>query len=121
MLLQYCKDAQILILTDAAATRDGILDSIRQHLINNPQIVEDDPILVYFACKGQQLEAPASTAERDIDLLVPYDFCEDVPGISDIEVNGLLCELARKKGRNIVSFPDMLFISILCSEIPVRP
>jgi hypothetical protein len=48
--------------------------------------------------------APPGDPGRDLDVLIPYDYSDGIPGISDITIDALLCELARKKGANIVSF-----------------
>ena len=98
-LLQHSNDAEICLLTNADATRESIINSFRIHLIHNPRIVKNDPIVVYFAGNGTQLEAPAG---RNLSLLIPHDFSPEVVGISDVTIHALLCELAGEKGTNIV-------------------
>lgn len=105
MLLQYSKDAEIFLLADASATRAEIVRAFRQHLIDNPRIKRNDPVVVYFAGKGRRLTAPENAPDRDVDILIPHDYGEEVPGISDSTINGLLCDLAQKIGTNIVRCP----------------
>src|ERR1700753_772112 len=104
MLLRYSEGAEIRVLTDASATRAEILRAFYEHLINNPRIRNNDPIVVYFAGRGRRLTAPENSPGRDVDMLVPYDCGEKISGISDSTIHALLCDLAQKVGTNIVRF-----------------
>ncbi|KAF7294730.1 hypothetical protein MIND_01010400 [Mycena indigotica] len=104
LLLGY-PDAQILSLTNQAATRKGILDSLKRHLIANDHILVDDPILIYFAGYGQRFEGK----ERDVDALIPYDYAQDVPPIFDVTLHGLLNMLVQAKGPNVTVILDCCF------------
>ncbi|KAJ6622368.1 caspase domain-containing protein [Mycena sp. CBHHK59/15] len=109
-LLQYSTDAQICFLTEASATRAEIIRAFEQHLIANPSIAENDPVVVYFACKGRRRTSPEDGfLGRDVDMLIPHDCCEGIAGISDITLDTLLCELAQKKGANITLILDTCF------------
>ncbi|KAJ7103933.1 caspase domain-containing protein [Mycena epipterygia] len=108
MLLRYSKDAQILLLTDALATRAEILISFAQHLTDNPSVTRNDPIVVYFAGKGRRLLAQNALG-RDVDMLLPHDCGDEISGISDSTLNDLLCDLAKKKGENITLILDTSF------------
>jgi hypothetical protein len=109
MLVWYCKDAQVCLLSDAAATRAAIIGRLQEHLIDNTRITRNDPIVVYFAGKGRRITDPPDAP--GMDLLVPYDYCEEVPGISATHFNSLLCDLAYKKGQNIVRCVTLSFLS----------
>ncbi|KAJ7167147.1 hypothetical protein C8R43DRAFT_877667, partial [Mycena crocata] len=103
VLLEHSKDAEIVSLIDAAATRAAILTAFRDNLINNPRIMRDDPIVVYFACKGRRLNFPDDFSRKVLDVLLPHDHSSETPGISGSAVHALLCDLSQKKGENIVS------------------
>ncbi|KAJ6541003.1 caspase domain-containing protein [Mycena vulgaris] len=109
VLLEYSKDAKVCLLSDATATQEEIIKAFREHLIDNPEIIRDDPIFIYFACKGRRLAESVGSPARDLDVLVPYDYSEEVPGISDITIHALLCDLAQKKGANITFIIDSSF------------
>ncbi|KAJ6556041.1 caspase domain-containing protein [Mycena capillaripes] len=109
VLSQYSKDAQIWVVKDAEATREGILRAFENHLLHNPSIKRNDAIVVYFAGKGRRLSASQGASGRDVDLLVPYDYGENVPGISDSAIHSLLSELAQNKGTNITLILDTSF------------
>ncbi|KAJ7500002.1 caspase domain-containing protein [Mycena latifolia] len=109
VLLQRSKDAQVCLLSDTSATQADIIKMFNEHLIDNPRIIRNDPIVVYFACKGLRLMAPPGALGRDLDVLLPYDFCAGVSGISDITIHALLCQLAQKKGENITFILDSSF------------
>ncbi|KAJ6541361.1 caspase domain-containing protein [Mycena capillaripes] len=110
MLSQYSQDAQISLIKDTDATRTGILRAF-QDLLNNPCIKIDDAIIVYFAGKGQRLAAPQGVSGRDVDVLIPHDCGETVPGISDSTIHSLLSDLAQNKGTNITFILDASFSS----------
>ncbi|KAJ7167145.1 hypothetical protein C8R43DRAFT_167453 [Mycena crocata] len=111
-LLEHSKDAEIISLIDAAATRAEILRAFKEQLINNSNIMRDDPIVVYFACKGCRLDTPDGAPF--LDVLLPHDHCNEVPGISESSVHALLCELSQKKGANITLILDTSF----CNMVP---
>ncbi|KAJ7500006.1 caspase domain-containing protein [Mycena latifolia] len=109
MLLQYSKDAQVCLLSDTSATQAEIIKMFNEHLINNSRIIRNDPIVVYFACKGRRLAASPGAPGRDLDVLLPFDYGDEVSGISDVTIHALLCDLARKKGENITFILDSSF------------
>ncbi|KAJ7801528.1 caspase domain-containing protein [Mycena olivaceomarginata] len=109
MLSHYSPDAQISSITDAEATRAGILQAFEDHLLNNPCLKRNHAIVVYFAGKGRRLPAPEGASGRDVDILVPYDYGENVPGISDTMIHSLLSDLAQNKGTNITFILDASF------------
>ncbi|KAJ7627876.1 hypothetical protein B0H17DRAFT_1110371 [Mycena rosella] len=48
VLEQYSQDAQVCVLTDASATQEAIIEAFNEHLINNPRIIWDDPIVTFI-------------------------------------------------------------------------
>ncbi|KAF7321153.1 hypothetical protein HMN09_00203400 [Mycena chlorophos] len=97
--------ASFCILNNQDATRAGILDAFRTHLCENPRISPNDAMLVYFAGYGQRYKAHG----REVDALIPADYGEDVPGIFDANLHGLLQEIVEKKGSNMTLILDCCF------------
>ncbi|KAG9105086.1 hypothetical protein FRC07_009648, partial [Ceratobasidium sp. 392] len=66
---------QILELFDEKATRKGILDAFRKHLIQNEKIQPGDPILVYFSGHGGRQDAPKewNSSDDKTELIFPHD------------------------------------------------
>lgn len=83
---------QLLCLLNEAATRNGIIDAFRTHLIANPNIRPLDPIVIYFAGMrgtelasqlalieraghGSQVDAPAKWHSSDgkCEMILPHD------------------------------------------------
>ena len=85
----------------------------------DPRIQMGDPILIYFSGHG-------GTGQREEALygktvLLPYDYSMDKQesGITDLELNGLLADLADKRGNNIVR---ACFLGrLLCKASTFRP
>ncbi|KAJ7627877.1 caspase domain-containing protein [Mycena rosella] len=103
----------ILSLRNASATRSAILASFESHLIENPAIHKNDPIIIYYAGHGGQAEAPRGWASPSgtIETICPSDeatvaFGRLVPGIPDVTINALLRTLAHEKGNNITFICD---------------
>ncbi|KAG9121086.1 hypothetical protein FRC07_003098 [Ceratobasidium sp. 392] len=65
----------IRTLFDEEATRKGILDMFRKHLIHNQKIQPADPILVYFSGHGDRQKAPPEwhTSDEHTELIIPHD------------------------------------------------
>ncbi|KAG9107593.1 hypothetical protein FRC07_008602, partial [Ceratobasidium sp. 392] len=65
----------IKTLFNEEATRKGILDAFRRHLIQNEKIDPGDPILVYFSGHGDQQVAPEEWRSSDgkTELILPHD------------------------------------------------
>lgn len=83
---------QILCLLDEQATRKGIIDGFRSHLIDNSNIKYSDPIVIYFAGEysagkdswvklmvwaghGAKVMAPEEwhSADRMCEMILPHD------------------------------------------------
>ncbi|KAJ7138018.1 peptidase C14, caspase domain-containing protein [Mycena epipterygia] len=107
-------ESQIILLLNADATRDAILEKFQTHLIDNSSIEKGDAIIIYFAGHGSRVKAPESWSSIDgkVETLVPYDERTKTPdgkvvhGIPDWTINILLSRLAAEKGNNITVICD---------------
>ncbi|KAJ6622316.1 caspase domain-containing protein [Mycena sp. CBHHK59/15] len=104
-------ESAVMVLTNANATRAAILSAFRTHLIDNPQIEQGEPIIIYFA--GHSGRVPAGDFPSGyVDTICPSDesvLAEDellIPGIPKFTINALLQILAREKGNNITFVYD---------------
>ena len=103
-------EANVCTLTDENATREAILSSFQNHLIENPLIEKGDPIIFFFAGHGSRVKAPEEweTSDGKIETICPYDEGTQekdkitVTGIDSMKINGLFRTLAGEKGNNIV-------------------
>jgi uncharacterized caspase-like protein len=92
-------------LINADATREAILRAFQDHLIGNPLIKEDDPILFYFAGHGGRQPSKRkdwNSQQGKVEVICPYDVAS-VHGIPDYTMAALLRRLQYENGRNIVS------------------
>ncbi|KAF7297402.1 hypothetical protein MIND_00973800 [Mycena indigotica] len=103
LLLRY-PEAVIRTLTNKAATRRNVIETVTTDLIENGEISTDDAVLIYFAGYGQRLNATS----RKVDALIPYDYSLDVPPIFDVTLHNLAQELI-KKGSNVTIILDCSF------------
>jgi len=97
---------RIQLLLDRDASRKGITKAFRQ-LSEESKIKKNDPILIYYAGHGAQLDAPSGWEvggpERKIQAICPYDYGkEHVKAIPDRTIGGFLDLICEKKGNNIV-------------------
>jgi hypothetical protein len=110
----------IRVLLDGEATRDAILSVFHSHLVKNPAIPQDAPILLYYAGHGAREVPPAEWVSDDeagdglIEFIVPVDalltdgirdadgrleeYLEASYAIPDRTIGALLRRLARAKG-----------------------
>ncbi len=101
----------ITLLANKSATCSAIIAALTW-LKNNSQIRPGDPIFIFFAGHGAQVNAPngweCGGADRMIQVIVPHD-CElvklgkPVGPISDRVLGALIANIAERKGNNIVS------------------
>lgn len=107
-----CVPAQrICRLSNEGATREAILGNFRTHFINNADIQKGDAIVFFYAGHGSRVEAdPAWFADGNmVETIVPHDEGSKdsdgnvIYGIPDRTFDGLMRELAFKKGDNIAS------------------
>ncbi|QRW19851.1 ICE-like protease (caspase) p20 domain protein [Rhizoctonia solani] len=82
-------EAQITTLFDEQATRAEIIRAF-QNLATDAQINYNDPIVIYYAGHGAEIQPPPSR----------YD-AHGVPPIPDFTINSLLNKIAKSKGDNI--------------------
>lgn len=121
--------SNILLLHNTQATRSGILEGIRKHLLERKAVKKGDAVLIAFSGHGSRSEAPEGWAvvddnEKDegeeesggggplLEMIIPYD--ESTPdasgypicGIPDRTLGVLLNLLAAKVGDNITVILD---------------
>jgi hypothetical protein len=83
---------EIVTLTDQAATREAILQSIQSHLIDGVQ--KDDVVFFYFAGHGSQVRNSKSDEPDKLDeSVVPADSRRGAPDIRDKELRRLFNEI----------------------------
>ncbi len=101
--------------TKPTPTRINIIDTLL-NLSMKPEIQYNDNIIIYFAghassyeCSGYYIEEGAS-AEGYIEALCPMDrTASNIPDISDREINTILTEISRTKGRHITFILDCCY------------
>ncbi len=91
----------VRVLTDGEATRDGILNAIREHLIEASG--PGDVNLFYFAGHGSQLRNAAST-EADLldETIVPADANRGAADIRDKELRSLFNDVLDRGAELVV-------------------
>ena len=111
-------ESHVVVLTNEAATRHGILSNFENHLVQNPRIKKGDAIIFYYAGYGSRIDAPSGwfTGDNKVDTICPYDErTQDsndkfIHGIPDRTIDALMCRLASHKGDNIVRASYIPFI-----------
>ena len=98
----------IRVLTNEAATRDGIIGAFKSHLIENDAIGRGDAILFHFSGHGANMLDPLDVSPTGlIESLVAYDSgTEGVFGIPDTTVAALLALLGEARGDNVTVVLD---------------
>ncbi|MEO1211712.1 MAG: caspase family protein [Cyanobacteria bacterium J06638_20] len=115
--------SEILALTDAQATRDGIIDAFQEHLIESTR--SSDKILFHFSGLGSRVRslppitdaADATTTEepnigQDLSTLVPVDGIlptEDKPILRDLSLDDLRTLTQALPTANITTVLDVAF------------
>jgi hypothetical protein len=106
--------ARILTLTDGAATRAGIIQGFRTHLIDNPEVAPGSQLLFMYSGHGSQM---ATLDVRELDgyneTLVPADARtvdpatgQKVRDLPDKTLAALIDRLAEAKGDRITVILD---------------
>jgi len=113
---------QILVLADGEATRRGILEAIRDHLLKTAQ--EGDHALFYFSGHGSQRVNSKSAEEDKLDeTLVPADSLLGVDDIRDKELARLFNQVL-DRGAELTVILDSCHsgsgVRGLTKELPVR-
>ncbi|CAE6421415.1 unnamed protein product, partial [Rhizoctonia solani] len=102
-------EENITTLFDAQATRAGIIQAF-QNLATDPTIKQDDPIVVYYAGHGAEIQPPSNRpdlAGSMVQCLVPQDAgtrgleTSVTPPIPDFTIGSLLNQISNAKGDNI--------------------
>jgi hypothetical protein len=106
----HVPSTRIQKLENDEAKRTAIIGAIRG-LKDSNDIRKDDPILIYYAGHGSEIEAPPGWGGGQIQMIMPHDFrvaqgneknLSEVWGLSDRAFGVLIDELADVKGNNIV-------------------
>lgn len=98
-------------LSNEEATRTAIIQAFKSHFIENPNIRKGDAMVFFYAGHGSRVVAdPGWLADGNmVETIVPHDEGSKdsegnvVYGIPDRTFDGLMRELAYRKGDNIVS------------------
>lgn len=113
--------AHIQNLRDEQATRENIIKAFLD-LRDNRDIQPQDPIVIYYAGHGSEINAPPGweSGGRQIQCLVPHDASDKtgINAIPDVTVAALLNMLADAKGNNIVRLSTIL--RCLQTHLPAR-
>lgn len=102
------RDEDILMLTDAAATRQGILDGFENHLIAKAQA--GDIVVFHFSGHGSQVKdkTPIDPGYEFNSTFIPVDATGEVGAVQDImgQTLFLLMYALRQKTENVVAILD---------------
>jgi len=103
---------RIRLLLNHNASRKGIIDAFIK-LSTDRKINTNDPILIYFAGHGTELDPPsgweAGGPGRKIQGLCPCDYKKKcVEAIPDRTIGRLLDMICETKGNNIVFLPILI-------------
>lgn len=101
-------DGNVLPLRNKEATRKGILDAFRDHLLNKTVPGRNDVVVFYYSGHGSQVpdERCGDESDRLDETLVPWDsHNEGANDITDDDINDLLEELSART-RNITLVVD---------------
>jgi hypothetical protein len=96
-------------LRDTEATQKGILSVFEEHLINNPEIQQNDAVVFYFTGHSSY-EIPKENYLAEMETICPYDDRIGVREMPDRTIASLMRRLAALKGNNIVSVVCTHFI-----------
>jgi hypothetical protein len=116
--------SQITCLYSEEATRERVVSTFRRTFKENASIQPGDPMLLFYAGHGSRVSAPPewSPAHRNIETICPYDeetvdsSGNHIHGIPDYTIDGLLCELSKEKGNNVVSPVNLYTKLVLTSK-----
>jgi hypothetical protein len=109
----------IRVLRNEEATREAIIDNFMAFK-NDERIERDDPILIFYAGHGSEVNAPSDwkgPGGRDmpkIQMILPHNFMPTTTsdpqqqGIFDYTLSNLLSQVAQEKGNNIVCAISLL-------------
>ncbi|CAE6451151.1 unnamed protein product, partial [Rhizoctonia solani] len=104
-------ESHITMLTNDQATRSGIINAIKW-LSRDTTINRFDPIVIFYAGHGCEVDSPLSDYKEKAQCLAPWDLGhpgadgKSIPPIPDYTLSALLNELAVAKGNNITVIFD---------------
>jgi hypothetical protein len=116
----HIRSSHFLCLADEKATRSAIIDGFQRHLIENKNIEHGDIMIIYYAGHGSRATAPNGWVadENKVETICPHDErtldCngEEIFGIPDRTISGLLRKLCKFKGDKVVRMTcHPLFVS----------
>lgn len=97
----------IFVLTDTQATRDRIIKTFQNELIDNEQITPGDTILFFFAGHGNRVRTPDEWGMGEYtEIISPHDQGPKLEGIPARTLNSLFRKLAAKRGNNVTAIFD---------------
>ncbi|KZT04119.1 uncharacterized protein LAESUDRAFT_629341, partial [Laetiporus sulphureus 93-53] len=105
----HVPDSRLITLFDKQATGEAIPSTFRKHFIENENIRKGDVMIFYFAGHGTQEYAPEEwhIDGEIVECICPQDCDFDLQhGIPSVILNGLMRELADRKGDNITAIFD---------------
>ncbi|KAG9103446.1 hypothetical protein FRC06_010752 [Ceratobasidium sp. 370] len=98
------------MLTGRAATRQNIIQSLK-NIADNPKILQDAPIIIYYAGHAIQttINIPGA-GSRKVECIRPFDsFSGKALPIPDITISALIDRVARKKSKYITLLFDCCY------------
>ncbi len=108
----------IILLTNAEATREGILGAFRKHLVEQAQ--RDDVALFFYAGHGSRVRNSRTDEPDGMDeALVPEDSYKGMPDIRDKELSRLF-NVALDKGVSLTVIADSCHSGSIARGLP-RP
>ncbi|KAH7323314.1 peptidase C14, caspase domain-containing protein, partial [Rhizoctonia solani] len=104
-------DSRITKLNNEQATRSSIINAL-EALSKDASINRFDPILIFYAGHGCEVDSPLANYREKAQCLVPWDLGDEgadgqrISPIPDYTIAALLNELATEKGNNITVIFD---------------
>jgi Caspase domain len=106
----HIRSSHFLCLANERATRSAIIAGFQHHLLENNNIERGDAILIFYAGHGSRATAPPQwfADEGKVETICPHDERtydgngNEIFGIPDRTIGGLLRTLCSFKGDNIV-------------------
>ncbi|CAE6445172.1 unnamed protein product [Rhizoctonia solani] len=104
---------QITVLLDEDAKRADIIKAFRDIAQADNTIQRDDPIVIYYAGHGSEIDPPPDQADngRLVQCIIPQDTSKDagVVPIPDFTIGTLVHRIAQEKGNNITLIFDCCY------------
>ena len=97
------KEKDIVLLTEQNATRDGILNALRDHLLK-PATAQDISFFYYAGHGSQVLNSKSKEEDKKDESIVPYDSNKGAMDIRDKELAKIFNEIEAKKIQLVAVF-----------------